>query len=732
MCYKPILNALMGTFCSTTTGSDADEHDKHSEAQNSLGAPSRHSNMRFASRGPKRQRRHPRPEFKFHFQDDIASRATDGANSIKAKTREAEANGMIMRMRREDEVIYEKNQISPSGRFLDLRDLLADMRLFHVARMIPKGAHLHIHFNSTLLPGVLLGYAKDMVNMYIWSDRQLVQPSDFEKCNLEFSLRNLAQVRKEMRTGALESSDTLMLEGLARAEALEDEAAKTRAYDQLGPDIFRSNYKCGRKDQNQQVEEMRYQYFRERWDEKSWGNCDEWLIRKLTFSKEEVKSFFESGDDVDLEAGSEIERKPVGVSSISSNAGQPNLHGTGPRRFNEEEWFTETRKKITESRFENSRKSARKAWMAFNGRTKMMKGLFNYETAFRRYTRECLEEFVKDNVQYAEIRPNFMQTNQIFDDSAESKIDNFGTMKLIVEEYERFMKDIGDMRDDGKIIDDDWHRPTFSGMKVIYCTPRSFDREAVKKALDECIEMKKQWPGYIAGFDLVGEEAFAKQHPLRFFDQEFRDFRSRCKAENLDIPFLFHCGETPDDVEGNLETALEFDSKRIGHGYALPEKKEVLKEMKNRNVCVETCPISNMILGLVERMDEHNIYPLLEEKMHCAVSSDNGTLFNSTLSHDFYEVMMGNNKINLYGWKQLARWSIEHSCLSLDERRRALTEWEKRWQDFIVALTEASGPESSLADVLALEKAREISEAKRFAKLREANSGMKEMIKGNL
>lgn len=360
MCYKPILNALMGTFCSTTTGSDADEHDKHSEAQNSLGAPSRHSNMRFASRGPKRQRRHPRPEFKFHFQDDIASRATDGANSIKAKTREAEANGMIMRMRREDEVIYEKNQISPSGRFLDLRDLLADMRLFHVARMIPKGAHLHIHFNSTLLPGVLLGYAKDMVNMYIWSDRQLVQPSDFEKCNLEFSLRNLAQVRKEMRTGALESSDTLMLEGLARAEALEDEAAKTRAYDQLGPDIFRSNYKCGRKDQNQQVEEMRYQYFRERWDEKSWGNCDEWLIRKLTFSKEEVKSFFESGDDVDLEAGSEIERKPVGVSSISSNAGQPNLHGTGPRRFNEEEWFTETRKKITESRFENSRKSARK------------------------------------------------------------------------------------------------------------------------------------------------------------------------------------------------------------------------------------------------------------------------------------------------------------------------------------------------------------------------------------
>lgn len=268
----------------------------------------------------------------------------------------------------------------------------------------------------------------------------------------------------------------------------------------------------------------------------------------------------------------------------------------------------------------------------------MMKGLFNYETAFRRYTRKCLEEFVKDNVQYAEIRPNFMQTNQILDDSAETKIDNFGTMKCIIEEYEKFMKHVGDMDEDGKIIDDSNHRHTFSGLKVIYCTPRSFKREAVKKALEECIEMKKKWPNYIAGFDLVGEEAFPKPHPLRFFDAEFQDFRKQCEAEKLDIPFLFHCGETPDDLEGNLETALELDAKRIGHGYALPEKPAVLRKMRSKNICVETCPISNMVLGLAKCMDEHSMYQLLEEKVHCAVSSDNGTLFkyvttNPSVSH---------------------------------------------------------------------------------------------------
>jgi adenosine deaminase CECR1 len=256
----------------------------------------------------------------------------------------------------------------------------------------------------------------------------------------------------------------------------------------------------------------------------------------------------------------------------------------------------------------------------------MMKGLFNYESAFRRYTRECLEEFIKDNVQYAEIRPNFMPNNQIYDDEGKTQIDNFGTMRCIIEEYERFMEDIGDM-EDGKIKDDPQHRPTFSGMKVIYCTPRSFSKAQVRDALNQCIEMKQEWPNYIAGFDLVGEEAYAEKFPLAHFMDEFTDFKKKCEELGLDIPFLFHCGETPDDLEGNLDTALALGSKRVGHGYALPKKPDVLEGMKKNDVCVEVCPISNMVLGLAKRMHDHSMYTLLDKELHCALSSDNGTLF---------------------------------------------------------------------------------------------------------
>lgn len=117
----------------------------------------------------------------------------------------------------------------------------------------------------------------------------------------------------------------------------------------------------------------------------------------------------------------------------------------------------------------------------------MMKGLFNYDTAYRRYTRLCLEDFVRDNIQYAEIRPNFMMSNQLYHDDGTGPIDNRGIMNIIIGEVDKFQEE---MSAQGRY---------FGGIKVIYCTPRSLDPESIKAALDECIEFKQRWPKWIAG-----------------------------------------------------------------------------------------------------------------------------------------------------------------------------------------------------------------------------------------
>lgn len=38
--------------------------------------------------------------------------------------------------------------------------------------------------------------------------------------------------------------------------------------------------------------------------------------------------------------------------------------------------------------------------------------------------------------------------------------------------------------------------------------------------------------------------------------------------------------------------------------------------------------------------------------------------------------------MTLYGWKQLAMWSIEHSCLEPEERQKVEKEWSRLWVEF--------------------------------------------------
>jgi adenosine deaminase CECR1 len=199
------------------------------------------------------------------------------------------------------------------------------------------------------------------------------------------------------------------------------------------------------------------------------------------------------------------------------------------------------------------------------------------------------------------------------------------------------------------------------------------------------------------GFDLVGEEA--KGRPIKDFIPELLKFQDNCASEGVEIPFLFHCGETLDmgtDTDGNLVDALLLKSKRIGHGFALAKHPYVMQHMKERGICLELCPISNEILGLTPRVSGHTMYQLLANNVHCTVSSDNGTLFRSSLSHDFYQVMVGKADMGLFGWKQLVLWSLEHACLSESERSAVVCDWEQKWKEFVDWVIETYGTERSL------------------------------------
>lgn len=61
------------------------------------------------------------------------------------------------------------------------------------------------------------------------------------------------------------------------------------------------------------------------------------------------------------------------------------------------------------------------------------------------------------------------------------------------------------------------------------------------------------------------------------------------------------------------------------------------------------------------------------------------------MNHEFYQVMVGAPTISIYSWKQLARWSIEYSCLSPSEKSEGFRILEKAWKEFCTDVVKEYG-----------------------------------------
>lgn len=141
---------------------------------------------------------------------------------IHSTPEERRADIIIQQLRRNDEeTVYAQaaprtgygGQLHPrfpGDHFLSNKDLIDQTSLFKVAQRMPKGSHLHIHFNACLAPQVLLNLAKEMDRMFIMSDVPLVSDNNhinFDRCEIQFSLLSRERAKKSPGPGDLFSRD---------------------------------------------------------------------------------------------------------------------------------------------------------------------------------------------------------------------------------------------------------------------------------------------------------------------------------------------------------------------------------------------------------------------------------------------------------------------------------------------------------------------------------------------
>ncbi|CCA69259.1 related to adenosine deaminase [Serendipita indica DSM 11827] len=315
-----------------------------------------------------------------------------------------------------------------------------------------------------------------------------------------------------------------------------------------------------------------------------------------------------------------------------------------------------------------------KIWDKFVSCFSVIRGLVAYEPVYRKYIRALFESCIEDGVSYAEIRMNFTPKTIVAADGAGAVDHSYfvGIFQDVVQEFK------ADLTAQGK-------GNLFHGAKLIYTVIRILSVEELKWYLDDCLELKKKFPDTLAAFDLVGPED--KMNPLIYYLEPLLEFSRTCEEQGVDLPFLFHAGETlgdGDSVDQNLYDAILLGTKRIGHAFSLVKHPALMRLCRERNICCEVCPVSNEILRLTSSMPAHPLAAMLNHGVPVALASDDPGIFsNIGISYDFFQVLVASEISGLMTLGVLARQSIEHALLGAESKAELLKVWDCQWTEYI-------------------------------------------------
>ncbi|KAI0658813.1 Metallo-dependent hydrolase [Cubamyces menziesii] len=351
----------------------------------------------------------------------------------------------------------------------------------------------------------------------------------------------------------------------------------------------------------------------------------------------------------------------------------------GPEGF--DRWITSAMT-INPAEAYGTHNSTIEIWKKFSSTFGVSEGLIFFEPVLREYIRAYFLSSIDDGISYLETRMLF-HAKTILDAKGEETMDHKGFLEL----YDSVVEDVkAKMKEEGR-------EDEFVGSKIIYTVLRILTPEDLEWYLEDCIEMKKKFPHLIAGFDFVGHEDTLR--PLIDYAEPLLRFVARQKELGISIPFMFHAGETLGDgtmADMNLYDAILLGTKRIGHGFSLIKHPKLLEICREREICVEVCPISNEILRLTGSMPMHPLPAIMNQGVRVALCSDDPAIFgNMGLSFDFYQVFVASEVNGLATLRTLVWDSIKYSSLEGQQEEETFAKLERRWPVFIRYILDTYG-----------------------------------------
>lgn len=131
--------------------------------------------------------------------------------------------------------------------------------------------------------------------------------------------------------------------------------------------------------------------------------------------------------------------------------------------------------------------------------------------------------------------------------------------------------------------------------------------------------------GWFKSLDVCGNELAA---PLDKYVPLYK--HSKSKGVMLKV----HVGEfgTANDVRRAVEL---LDLDEVHHGIAAADSKEIMRYLRDNNVILNVCPMSNIMLNRVECYSKHPVRQLFDAGVAVTINTDDLAIFNATVSEEY-------------------------------------------------------------------------------------------------
>ncbi len=196
---------------------------------------------------------------------------------------------------------------------------------------------------------------------------------------------------------------------------------------------------------------------------------------------------------------------------------------------------------------------------------------------------------------------------------------------------------------------------------LILCFLRHLPESSAMETLDSAL-------GHKSSIIAVGLDSSEKGNPPSKFRRVFS------RARGMGLKSVAHAGE--EGPASYVRDAMDsLRARRIDHGNRSLDDARLVSSLVRRKIPLTLCPLSNLRLAVIRRMDEHPLREMMERGLMVTVNSDDPAYFGGYIAENYAAVAKA-LKLSNDDLSRIARNSFEASFMSPARKKECIATLE--------------------------------------------------------